>query len=285
VVEQTIERTMTDTEGRYGPQGHTHRLTQVTTFRDDWIRTNGSWKLKARTQLAAARTAVDRARTQSALPSVPSETAAAGRVGSDSDSQPIDAPPQSEAGSRVFGVLPNYATVGAGQQSQPATRSQLVRIAALDSFDPFVYPFVGFVSFLAQLRDQEPSWGRGVSGYEKRYGTAFVDNTLGNMMTTAILPIALGQDPRYFVLGQGSAFHRVAYAASRSVVTRRHSGRRQFNLSEIGGNAAAAVAENAYHPQSDRTLSSTASRAGMQIMWDTLANELKEFWPDIRRRL
>jgi len=23
----------------------------------------------------------------------------------------------------------------------------------------------------------------------------------------------------------------------------------------------------------------------MQVMWDTLSNELKEFWPDVRRKL
>jgi hypothetical protein len=81
-------------------------------------------------------------------------------------------------------------------------------------------------------------------------------------------------------------WHRVAYAASRSVVTRRRTtGSRRFNVSEIGGNLTAAALENAYYPSSSRSLTSTAGRWGMQVMWDTLANELKEFWPDIRRRL
>jgi len=29
----------------------------------------------------------------------------------------------------------------------------------------------------------------------------------------------------------------------------------------------------------------TLSRWGMQVMWDTLSNQLKEFWPDVRHRL
>ena len=62
-------------------------------------------------------------------------------------------------------------------------------------------------------------------------------------------------------------------------------GRREFNASEIAGNAIAAVASNAYHPPEDRDAASTAMRMGTQIMWDTLSNELKEFWPDIRQRL
>ncbi len=95
----------------------------------------------------------------------------------------------------------------------------------------------------------------------------------------------LTQDPRYFVLGEGSILHRTGYALSRSVVTRTRAGRRAFNLSEIGGNAVAAGISNAYHPRGDRTWTDTASRWGMQVMWDTLTNELKEFWPDIRRKI
>jgi len=29
----------------------------------------------------------------------------------------------------------------------------------------------------------------------------------------------------------------------------------------------------------------TMSRWGTQVMWDTVANELKEFWPDIHAKL
>jgi hypothetical protein len=76
---------------------------------------------------------------------------------------------------------------------------------------------------------------------------------------------------------------RVAYAASRSIVTRSDSGRPQFNISEIGGNALAAA--NAYYPSAERTVTATLSRWGMQVMWDTLSNELKEFWPDVSRKL
>ena len=68
-------------------------------------------------------------------------------------------------------------------------------------------------------------------------------------------------------------------------MTRGASGASQFNLSEIGGNAFAAGVSNLYYPAADRTLPSTLTRWGTQIMWDTLSNELKEFWPDIRRKI
>jgi hypothetical protein len=69
------------------------------------------------------------------------------------------------------------------------------------------------------------------------------------------------------------------------VITRSRSGQRQFNYSEIGGNGAAAAISNAYYPSEGRSLTDTLTRWGTQVMWDMLSNELKEFWPDIRRKI
>ena len=94
-----------------------------------------------------------------------------------------------------------------------------------------------------------------------------------------------GQDSRYYRRGEGGVFSRLAYAASRSVVTRTRSGGATFNIAEVTGTAAAAGLSNIYYAPADRTVGGTVSRWGTQIMWDTVANELKEFWPDIRARL
>ena len=187
---------------------------------------------------------------------------------------------------RIFGILPNYTTVEHGAGAPPIQTKQTFALAAFNSFDPYVFPFVGVVAGFAQVTRQEMSWGTGASAYGKRYAMALSDNTIGNFMTTAIVPAALKQDPRYFALGTGNVFRRTGYAASRSVVTRgRDDGRRELNISEIGGNTLAAVLASSYHPREDRTPSAMLARAGTQIMWDTLANELKEFWPDIRQKL
>ena len=80
-------------------------------------------------------------------------------------------------------------------------------------------------------------------------------------------------------------FSRLGYAASRSVVTRTRAGDATFNISEVAGTAAAASLSNLYYSPADRTISGTMTRWGTQVMWDTVANELKEFWPDIRSKL
>ena len=95
----------------------------------------------------------------------------------------------------------------------------------------------------------------------------------------------LHQDPRYFRLGEGGFLRRTGYVFSRIVITRGDSGQSQFNFSEIGGNAVAAEISLAYHPAADRNFSSALGVWSTQIVWDGIANELKEFWPDMHRRM
>jgi len=194
-----------------------------------------------------------------------------------------DAAAQADVGGRedkrMFGVLTNYATVEHPTTIEPISAGQKFKMMSMNTFDPYVYPFIGFVAIL------NDTYGSGGSAYLKQYVTSLTDNSTGNFLTTGVLPSVLHQDPRYFQRGSGRLLGRVGYAASRSVITRGDSGHAQFNFSEIGGNAIAAGISNFYYPQNDRTLTDTLSRWGMQVMWDTLSSELKEFWPDVRRFL
>jgi len=96
----------------------------------------------------------------------------------------------------------------------------------------------------------------------------------------------LHQDPRYFQMGKGGFTHRTGYAVSRMFVTRSDSGHRQFNFSEVfGSGIAAAISTYSYHPQGDRTVSNTAKVWWTQVGYDTFTVFLKEFWPDISRKL
>jgi hypothetical protein len=182
-------------------------------------------------------------------------------------------------GRRMFGVLPNYATVEGGTRITPISSREKFHLAKLNSFDPLLYPFVGVIAAIQR------SYGPGVVGYAKQYAASFTDNSVGNIMTTAVLASALHQDPRYFQRGQGSIASRVGYSASRLIIGRGDSGRKQFNVSEVGGNTVVASLSNLYYPRTERGVSDTVSRWAMQMMWDGLSNELKEFWPDVRRHL
>jgi hypothetical protein len=203
----------------------------------------------------------------------------------DSD-QPPDKPdknddddPHGKSSGRLFGIFPNHTAVEGATQIESVSAGDKFKMAGLNTFDPVIFAFVGIMATVNR------SYGSGAEGYFKQYAASFTDNTTGNMMTTAVLPSLLRQDPRYFLRGEGSVLGRVGYAARWSLITRGDSGHRQFNASELGGTAIAAGISNAYYPDSERTLSATATRWGLQLMWDALSNELKEFWPDVRRKL
>jgi len=186
---------------------------------------------------------------------------------------------------RLFFVLPNYLTVENGKQIPPLTTGQKFKLVALGVFDPVEFPYVGVIAAIDQAENTDPSYGRGAKGYAKRYGAAFADTAIENFMVGAVFPTMLHQDPRYYQLGKGGFWHRAGHAALRIFITRTDSGKTQFNYSEVAGSAVAAALSNTYHPPHDRTALNSANIWVTQIWGDAVAFELKEFWPDIRRKL
>jgi hypothetical protein len=187
---------------------------------------------------------------------------------------------------RLFYALPNFLTLENTGQVPPLTVGQKFKVVTRGSFDYIQIPWYGFLSGISQAEDSEPGYGQGAQGYGKRFGASFADGTIENYMTGAILPSLLHQDPRFFQSGQGGFWHRTGYAVSRIFITRTDSGSQQFNYSEVFGSAAsAAISTYSYHPQGDRTFSNTASVWGTQVGYDTITIVVKEFWPDIRRKL
>jgi hypothetical protein len=207
---------------------------------------------------------------------------------------------------RLFFALPNFLTLQNAGQVPPLTPGQKFKVVFRSSFDPVQYAWYGFLSGISQAENSEPGYRQGGEGYAKRYGAAFADGTIENFLTSAVFPSILHQDPRFFQSGKGGFAHRSEYAVSRIFVTRTDSGKSQFNYSEVVGSAlSAAISTNTYHPrafittrydpntnmlthihnQSDRTLSNTLSVWGSQVGYDTITIVVKEFWPDVHRKL
>src|SRR5579863_1981394 len=187
---------------------------------------------------------------------------------------------------RLFYTLPNFLTIENTRNLPPLSAGEKFKVVARGSFDYVQYPWYAFLSAISQAENSEPGYGQGWEGYGKRYGAAFADGTIENFFTGAILPSVLHQDPRFFQLGHGSFMHRTFYAVSRNFVTRTDSGGSQFNYSEIvGGGMSAFLSTYSYHPSADKTVSNAVSVWGTQLGYDTITIVVKEFWPDIRRKV
>jgi hypothetical protein len=185
----------------------------------------------------------------------------------------------------IFWVIPNYRADESNAEFTPLTPGTKFKVAVDDSFDPSAFLVAGVFAGVSMAQKQYPHFGQGAEGFGKYYGGAFADQAIGNFMTEALFPVALGQDPRYFTKGKGGFWKRTGYAISRELVTRGDNGHNQFNTSELAGNAVAAGISNLYYPAQDRSFSNTANKWGQQIGLDTLFNVMKEFWPDTRRKL
>jgi hypothetical protein len=187
---------------------------------------------------------------------------------------------------RLFYALPNFLTLENASQVPPMTAGQKFSVVARSSFDYVQYPWYGFLAGISQAENSEPGYGQGAEGYGKRFGAAMADGTIENFMTSAVFPSLLRQDPRFFQSGKGGFWHRTGYAISRIFLTRGDSGRTEANYSEIFGSAlSAGISTYSYHPHADKTLRNTTSVWGSQIGYDTITYVVKEFWPDIRRKI
>jgi hypothetical protein len=212
----------------------------------------------------------------------------------------------STSNDRLFLALPNFLTLENSGKVAPLTAGQKFKVVARGSFDKIEFPWYGVLAGISQAENSEPGYGQGWEGYGKRYASAFADGTIENFMVAAVFPSLLHQDPRFFQTSEGSFGHRAGYAVSRIFITRTDSGRSQFNYSEIIGSAlSAAISTNTYHPRafittrydpttnmltyihnaSDRTLPNTLSVWGTQVCYDTITIVIKEFWPDVRRKM
>jgi hypothetical protein len=187
---------------------------------------------------------------------------------------------------RLFYTLPNFLSVENADDAPPLTAKQKYQVTARSVFDPVNFVWFGLLAGMSQAENSEPGYRQGWTGYEKRYAAFMGDGIIENFSTQAVLPALLHQDPRFFQSGEGGFWRRTGYAVTRIFVTRTDSGKTQFNYSEILGSAAAAgISTYTYHPRGDRTLTNTASVWGSQVGYDALTYVIKEFWPDLRRRL
>lgn len=211
------------------------------------------------------------------------------------------AAPAGEASQRLGFALPNFLTVQNGAKLPPLSAKDKFKVVARGSFDPVNFAWYGLLAGINQADNAEPQYGQGWASYGKRYGTTWADGVIENFMVGAVFPSMFRQDPRFYRAGDGGFGHRFGYSASRIFITRGDSGKRQFNFSEVIGSAvSASISTFTYHPKStylstptnphmfvpsDRVLSNAATVWVTQMGTDAATLVIKEFWPDVARKL
>jgi hypothetical protein len=190
---------------------------------------------------------------------------------------------KAEERQRVFGVFPNFNT-SFNEDAAPLSPRQKIDLFFHNVENPFPVVVAAADAGISQAENKFPGYGQGMAGYGKRFGAAYADGVDGKFWGTAILPIMLHEDPRYFRKGTGSFSSRLLYCVSTIVWSKRDNGTWGPNYSRIGGTLIAGGIANIYYPPKNRGLNLLFERAITVTAESSIGAFLNEFWPDIDQK-
>ncbi len=167
----------------------------------------------------------------------------------------------------------------------PLTSAKKFDLFLRDAYSPLIVLSAGFNAAISQAQEGRSGYGQGWDAYGSRFGAEVAGTEVSGLLQTAVIPSLAHEDPRFFRAGHGPIPARFWYAATRVAVARKDSGGHRFNYSEILGVMLSAAASNAWAPDTSRTFNRTFTSAGVGIGSDAGWDVVKEFAPDIWRRL
>lgn len=139
-----------------------------------------------------------------------------------------------------------------------------------------------FDTLILQATGAYRDYGGGMQGFTKRYGTQLLSNEAGSLFGRWLFPTILHQDTRYYPSKQTNVFDRMAYAASRAVITRSDDGRNVFNSSLLLTLLVTSALANGYKPNYDESFQATMANTFAGLGGAAQMNLLNEFWPDLK---
>ncbi|HEY6487766.1 MAG: hypothetical protein WCC26_06540 [Terracidiphilus sp.] len=186
---------------------------------------------------------------------------------------------------RILGIVPNFRSVSTDQKLPPQTVKDKFMEATHDSFDYSSIVIPAALAGFSMARNSYPEFHQGGAGYARYFWHSAVDQTSENYMVEFIVPAITREDTRYYTLGRGGFVKRTGYALSRILITRTDTQNETFNLSEVVGAGASSGLSSLYYPSRERNLGNVGTEWGLDLAIDAAAFEVREFWPDINRRL
>jgi len=177
---------------------------------------------------------------------------------------------------RVLGVIPNIYVVYE-PHPEPLTTRMKFHMAYKSLTNPFFFVRTAAWAGVQQARNNPEEWRQGAEGYGKRLGAGFADGVTGSLITNAILPSLLHQDPRYFYQGSGTKKSRALHAMLAAFVCKGDNGAWQPNYSQWGGSLIGYSISSAYYPSSDRTAGHVFQTFGIDMGLHVAGSLAQEF--------
>jgi hypothetical protein len=177
---------------------------------------------------------------------------------------------------RVLRFIPNVF-VTYEPHPEPLTTKMKFHLAYTSLTSPVLFARVTALAGIQQARDNPSEWGQGAKGYSKRLGAGFADTVTGSLISNAILPSLLHQDPRYFYDGNGTKWSRARHAMVAPFVCKGDNGRWQPNYSQLGGSLIGYSISTAYYPGSNRSAGHVLQNFGIDTGMHVVGSLAQEF--------
>jgi len=186
---------------------------------------------------------------------------------------------------RVFGVLPNFYT-SYQWNAAPLTAKQKLKLTAHAATDPVFLATTAITAGIEQAQNTYPEYGGGAAGYWKRYGAAYGDAVIGRFMGSVVFATLFHQDPRYFVMTNGSWERRSWHAISSTVIQRGDNRHWQPAYAHFAGSATTGLIASTYHPGTnpgklvlDNTIVSLGEKAANNLIREFVLRHLAKNIP------
>lgn len=127
-------------------------------------------------------------------------------------------------------------------------------------------------------------WGRGAAGAGRQFGFGLSGSFAAKTIEFGVAA-ASGEDPRYFRSDLHGFVPRLRYAVIHTVVSRHAGGGNRFAASRFAGAYGAEFLSEAWYPNGLHSPGRSLTRGSREIAFDIGWNILKEFSPDIKKKL
>jgi len=193
--------------------------------------------------------------------------------------------PQDENPKRILEIVPNFQTTNQAPDYKPMTVREKYVLTYHQTVDFSVHFGNLFQAMLQQASNGQPHYGQGWGAYAQRFGAAEADQVTSAFFIFGFLPHVLREDPRYFRMGPAHRpLRRIAYAATRTVITKTDAGGSAFNTPQVLGQLAQqSISTYTYYPKTDRSVSGLFQNWGVNLSYNSAYNVLKEYYPDFLR--
>jgi hypothetical protein len=166
------------------------------------------------------------------------------------------------------------ASLTAGATDDVATRPFVKRL-----FSPASMARTGASAAWSEIRNSPHEWGRGATGFAKRFGSSFGRHVIKTTVMTGVGAVH-HEDLHYHKSELEGTWPRMKYAVvSTFWVPRTKGSGHTLALGRISGNMSAGLVSRVWMPARVATVGAGVASGGISIGADVGLNVAREFWP------